>query len=206
MLGISRSRRAESAASNSRKMGKEPRRQASRGRSRKRPALPTASTSRFRARDGDIVIRRPISRFTVDELFRGKSARQWRRIYAAAFDWDQTPAARSSRNDIAQLYSCSRRPHLDRFRSDQRKGTGRPTAGPRGLLGSVFQKHRIGRRVPDYFPRATVSYECCASVRPAYYRRNPDQPHPSIDTTARRIRYAGRKSATRGRSARAWQT
>jgi antitoxin MazE len=41
----------------------------------------------IQARDGDIVIRRPIPRFTLDELFRGKSARQWRRIYAAAFDW-----------------------------------------------------------------------------------------------------------------------
>ena len=38
-------------------------------------------------RDGDIVIRRPVPRFTLDELFRGKSARQWRKAYAAAFDW-----------------------------------------------------------------------------------------------------------------------
>jgi antitoxin MazE len=41
----------------------------------------------IQARDEDIVIRRPIPRFTVDELFRGKSARQWRRVYATAFDW-----------------------------------------------------------------------------------------------------------------------
>ena len=38
-------------------------------------------------RDGDIVIRRSVPRFTLDELFRGKSARQWRKAYAAAFDW-----------------------------------------------------------------------------------------------------------------------
>ena len=38
-------------------------------------------------RDGDIVIRRPAPRFTVHELFRGKSPRQWRKAYAAAFDW-----------------------------------------------------------------------------------------------------------------------
>ena len=38
-------------------------------------------------RDGDIVIRRPVPRFTLDELFKGKSARQWRRVYTGAFDW-----------------------------------------------------------------------------------------------------------------------
>jgi antitoxin MazE len=41
----------------------------------------------FETRDGDIVIRRPVPRFTLDELFKGKSARQWRKVYAAAFDW-----------------------------------------------------------------------------------------------------------------------
>ncbi len=38
-------------------------------------------------RDRDIVIRRPVPRFTVTELFKGKPARQWRRIYTGAFDW-----------------------------------------------------------------------------------------------------------------------
>jgi antitoxin MazE len=38
-------------------------------------------------RDGDIVIRRPVPRFTLDELFKGKSARQWRRVHTGAFDW-----------------------------------------------------------------------------------------------------------------------
>jgi antitoxin MazE len=39
------------------------------------------------ARDGNIVIRRAAPRFTVEELFRGKTARQWRALYAGAYDW-----------------------------------------------------------------------------------------------------------------------
>ena len=39
------------------------------------------------ARDGDIVIRRASPRFTVEELFRGKSPEEWRAAYAGAFDW-----------------------------------------------------------------------------------------------------------------------
>ena len=39
------------------------------------------------ARDGDIVIRRAAPRFTLEELFRGKTARQWRAAYAGAYDW-----------------------------------------------------------------------------------------------------------------------
>jgi antitoxin MazE len=41
----------------------------------------------IQARDGDIVIRRPIPRFNLEDLFKGKSTREWRRVYAAAFDW-----------------------------------------------------------------------------------------------------------------------
>ncbi len=37
--------------------------------------------------DGDIVIRRAASHFTLEELFRGKSPKAWRAIYAKAFDW-----------------------------------------------------------------------------------------------------------------------
>ena len=37
--------------------------------------------------DGDIVIRRAVPHFTLEELFRGKSPRQWRAAYAGAFDW-----------------------------------------------------------------------------------------------------------------------
>jgi len=37
--------------------------------------------------DGDIVIRRAAPRFTLEELFRGKSPKAWRAIYAKAFDW-----------------------------------------------------------------------------------------------------------------------
>lgn len=37
--------------------------------------------------DGDIVIRRATPRFTLDEIFRGKSPEEWRAEYAGAFDW-----------------------------------------------------------------------------------------------------------------------
>lgn len=37
--------------------------------------------------DGDIVIRRAAPHFTLEELFRGKSPKAWRAIYAKAFDW-----------------------------------------------------------------------------------------------------------------------
>jgi len=37
--------------------------------------------------DGDIVIRRIALRFTLEELFRGKSPKVWRAIYAKSFDW-----------------------------------------------------------------------------------------------------------------------
>src|SRR6266852_4285785 len=37
--------------------------------------------------EGDIVIRRAAPHFTLDELFRGKSPKEWRAIYTRAFDW-----------------------------------------------------------------------------------------------------------------------
>jgi antitoxin component of MazEF toxin-antitoxin module len=36
---------------------------------------------------GDIVIRRAAPHFTLEELFKGKSPKQWRAAYAGAFDW-----------------------------------------------------------------------------------------------------------------------
>jgi antitoxin MazE len=39
------------------------------------------------AADGDIVIRRDVPHFTLAELFKGKSAEEWREAYAGAFDW-----------------------------------------------------------------------------------------------------------------------
>ena len=39
------------------------------------------------ARDGEIVIRRMVPHFTLEELFRGKSPEEWRAAYAGAFDW-----------------------------------------------------------------------------------------------------------------------
>jgi antitoxin MazE len=38
-------------------------------------------------RDSEIVIRRAALRFTLAELFRGKSPEEWRAAYAGAFDW-----------------------------------------------------------------------------------------------------------------------
>lgn len=39
------------------------------------------------AKDGNIVIRRAAPRYTSEELFRGKSPAEWRRLYAGAFEW-----------------------------------------------------------------------------------------------------------------------
>jgi antitoxin MazE len=38
-------------------------------------------------RGSEIVIRRAIPHFTLEELFRGRSAEEWRAEYAGAFDW-----------------------------------------------------------------------------------------------------------------------
>jgi len=37
--------------------------------------------------DGNILIRRPNARCTLEELFQGKSPDEWRTLYAEAFDW-----------------------------------------------------------------------------------------------------------------------
>jgi|SRR6266851_2222620 len=39
------------------------------------------------AQDGNIVIRRTTPHFTLEELFHGKSPKEWRAAYAGAFDW-----------------------------------------------------------------------------------------------------------------------
>jgi antitoxin MazE len=39
------------------------------------------------ADEGNIVIRRAVPRFTLDELFKGKTPQEWRAAYADAFDW-----------------------------------------------------------------------------------------------------------------------
>jgi antitoxin MazE len=36
---------------------------------------------------GEIILRRVAPHFTLEELFRGKSAEEWRAAYANAFDW-----------------------------------------------------------------------------------------------------------------------
>lgn len=37
--------------------------------------------------DGDIVIRRAVSHFTLEELFQSKTPEEWRAAYDGAFDW-----------------------------------------------------------------------------------------------------------------------
>ncbi len=37
-------------------------------------------------RDGEIVIRRALPHLTLKDLFKGKSPKQWRALYAVAFD------------------------------------------------------------------------------------------------------------------------
>jgi antitoxin MazE len=39
------------------------------------------------AHDREIVIRRAAPRLTIGDLFRGKSAEEWRALYAGAYDW-----------------------------------------------------------------------------------------------------------------------
>jgi antitoxin MazE len=39
------------------------------------------------ARDRDIVIRRAVPHYTLEDLFRGKTPLQWRAAYAGAYDW-----------------------------------------------------------------------------------------------------------------------
>ena len=37
--------------------------------------------------DGEIIIHRAVPRFTLEELFRGKTPEEWRAAYTDAFDW-----------------------------------------------------------------------------------------------------------------------
>jgi antitoxin component of MazEF toxin-antitoxin module len=39
------------------------------------------------ARGGEVLIRRVVPKVTLDEMFRGRSAAEWRAEYAWAFDW-----------------------------------------------------------------------------------------------------------------------
>ncbi|HZK89628.1 MAG TPA: hypothetical protein VFC56_05715 [Stellaceae bacterium] len=39
------------------------------------------------AKEGNIVIRHALPRFTLAELFQGKSPQEWRDSYSGAFDW-----------------------------------------------------------------------------------------------------------------------
>src|ERR1700712_3241974 len=59
--------------------------------------FPSEITTEFRLHEGErveiesgpeqIVIRRARPRYTLEELFAGKSADEWRAVYAGAYDW-----------------------------------------------------------------------------------------------------------------------
>ena len=38
-------------------------------------------------RDGEIILRRAVPQFTLEELFRGHNPDEWRAVYEAAYDW-----------------------------------------------------------------------------------------------------------------------
>jgi antitoxin MazE len=50
-------------------------------------ALSAGERVEIETHDGEIVIRRSVPHFTLEELFAGKSPKQWRAAYARAFDW-----------------------------------------------------------------------------------------------------------------------
>jgi antitoxin component of MazEF toxin-antitoxin module len=62
---------------------------------------------------GEIVIRRAVPGFTLEELFRGKNPEEWLAAYAGAVDWGSMSAVRSSRNDGLGLFARHRRSYLN---------------------------------------------------------------------------------------------
>ena len=108
---------------------------------------------------------------------------------------DQMLAAKSSKNDGSGLCTRHRRSYLDRFRSDQRQGEGRPTAGRRPALvvsSAAFTKNTglavvcpITSHVRP-FPTSVVlppGLPIAGEILTSHIR--------SIDTISRPIRYAG---------------
>ena len=53
----------------------------------KRCGLRDGERVEIEVRDGELVIRRTVPRFTLGELFRGKGPQDWRALYRGAFDW-----------------------------------------------------------------------------------------------------------------------
>jgi len=53
----------------------------------KAAALSGGERVELEARGGNIVIRHAVPHFTLKELFRGRTPKQWRSAYAEAFDW-----------------------------------------------------------------------------------------------------------------------
>ena len=53
----------------------------------KATGLSTGERLDIETHDGEIVIRRAVPHFTLEELFRGKSPEEWRADYVGVFDW-----------------------------------------------------------------------------------------------------------------------
>ena len=53
----------------------------------KRIGLNDGEQVEIEAHDSEILIRRALPQFTLDELFQSRSHEEWRAIYAGAFDW-----------------------------------------------------------------------------------------------------------------------
>jgi len=52
-----------------------------------RAGLTEGARVEIETRDREIVLRRPIPRFSLEELFRGRSPAEWRAEYAGAYEW-----------------------------------------------------------------------------------------------------------------------
>lgn len=54
------------------------------------------------AREGEIVIRRVAQPLTIEDMFRGKDAAEWREIYAGAYDWGPDLGRESVESSLSQ--------------------------------------------------------------------------------------------------------
>jgi antitoxin component of MazEF toxin-antitoxin module len=88
-------------------------------------------------RDGEIVIRRAVPRFTLQEMFGGKTPKSGGRLTPEPSIGDLMSVERSSRNDSLGLCARHRRSHLDGLRLDPGPWTGRPASGPGGLSAAA---------------------------------------------------------------------
>ena len=60
----------------------------------RRAGSATGNGSSFETRNGDIVIRHAAPSFTLAELFKGKTPKEWRAVYLSAFEWGRIAGVR----------------------------------------------------------------------------------------------------------------